>query len=93
VTEKSIFAARKSEFWKLAHRYSLTGRGKIAGQRRKRMAGYKTVVIAVLMFLAYALEWPKITEFIDAQYVALGTSLVMAVLRFFTETKVFTKKS
>ena len=54
--------------------------------------GYRTVAVAVLMFIAYALAWPELTKYLDAQIIAIATTAVMFALRLLTSTPVFKAK-
>lgn len=53
------------------------------------MKGWKTVIVAVLSFLAYALAWPELTQYLDGQTIAMITAAVMLIMRFLTTTSIF----
>ena len=55
------------------------------------MSGFKTILVAVLSFLTFALGWEGLKELIDPQYIAIAMSILMAILRFITKSSVFKK--
>lgn len=55
------------------------------------MKGYKTIGIAVVSFLVYALGWEQLTAYIDAQIIAVISSVLMFVMRFLTSSSIFKK--
>ena len=56
------------------------------------MKGWKTILVAVLGFLTYALAWPELTQYLDGQVIALITAVVMLVMRLITSSPVFKKE-
>ncbi|MFQ5799310.1 MAG: hypothetical protein ACE5H0_11575 [Bacteroidota bacterium] len=57
------------------------------------MAGFKTIIVAVLSFLVFALGWEPLKQFIDPQTIAIVMAVLMAILRFLTKGPVFKKPS
>jgi hypothetical protein len=55
------------------------------------MKGWKTVVIAIISFLIYALGWEQLVQYLDAQMIALISSILMFIMRLLTKTPVFRK--
>ena len=55
------------------------------------LKGFKSIAIAVLSFLTFALGWEGLTELIDPQIVAMAMAVLMALLRFVTNSSVFRK--
>lgn len=53
------------------------------------LKGYKTILVAAIEFVLFALGWNRLTEFIDAQYIAMIAAALMFVLRFITNTPIF----
>lgn len=55
------------------------------------MSGWKTIALAVVSFLLYAVGWEQLVDYVDAQTIALITAALMFVMRFLTKTPVFRK--
>jgi hypothetical protein len=56
------------------------------------MKGWKTVLVVVLQAAVYLFGWEQLTEYLDPQYIALISAILMLVLRMVTTTPVGLKK-
>ena len=57
----------------------------------KQVQGYKTIFIAILSFVVYALGWDQLVSYVDPQVIAIAGAVAMAILRFLTTSPVFKK--
>jgi hypothetical protein len=51
--------------------------------------GYKTILVAVISFLVYALGWDQLVNYVDPKTIALLGSVLMLALRFITSSPAF----
>lgn len=54
------------------------------------IAGYKTIIVFGLSFIAYLLGWDQLTQYVSAKHIAEATAVIGVVLRFITTTPIFT---
>ena len=56
------------------------------------MKGFKSIVVAVLSFLVFALGWEGLSALVDPQIIAMAMAVLVAILRFVTTTSIFKSK-